>query len=334
MTHFTKQIFHFLEKNSFLRVSAILTILLLCCMGVPTAFADNVITSGTKLKVLSGTYSASVNDFVIKSGATLNNAGMLILNKGLTNENAAPNPIGTGTVKLMGTTIQTVTGQNTIQNLIIYNASGITIGGNTNVNGTLTLTNGIVTLGNNNLLLGPSALISGTPSSANMIIVTAAGELRKNFLSGFTGSFTFPVGDNTGTPEYSPVTLNFTAGTFVADNYVGVNLRNYKYPDTLITGNYLKRYWNISQSGINSLSCNAVSQYVPADVVGNENIIEGMRIIPAPVIIYALANTVTHQLTADGITSFGTYTGSQQSVAFTHRSDPGLCKFNGKCLYY
>jgi small neutral amino acid transporter SnatA (MarC family) len=71
MKHFSKQLFHFLKENNALLVSAIFTILLLCCMGGTTAFADNVMTSGTKLNVLSVNFSASVNDPVIKSGATL-----------------------------------------------------------------------------------------------------------------------------------------------------------------------------------------------------------------------------------------------------------------------
>jgi len=299
--------------NSALQVSAIFTILVPACMGFQNAFAGNVIISGTKLKVLSGTFSVSVSNFVIKNGATLNHAGLLVLKKGLINENSVPNSLGTVTVKLTGTTSQTVTGQNTIKNLIINNASGITIAGNTTVNGTLTLTSGKVFLGNNNLLLGPAGSISGTPSAASMIIATATGELRKSFPLGFTGSFTFPVGDNTSTSEYSPVKLNITGGTFATVNYIGVSLRNYKHPDPLITGNYLKRYWSISKSGINGLSCNAVFQYVPADVVGNENIIKCMRITPVPVIPYALANTVTHQLIANGITSLGTYTGGSPS---------------------
>jgi hypothetical protein len=307
-----KQLFHFFEEKNTLSVSAILTFLLFCCMGWTAAFADNVISGGSTVKVVTGTHSVSVSDFVIKSGATLTNSGMLILQNKLINENGTPNPLGTGTVTLAGTTLQTVTGQNIFQNFIIDNLSGVTIGGNTGVNGTMTLTSGKVTIGDYNLLLGSLANISGTYSSANMIIATAVGELRKTFLSGFTGSYTFPVGDNTDTPEYSPVTLNFIAGTFVTDNYVGINLRNIKYPDPLITGNYLKRYWNISKSGISSLSCNAVFHYVPADIVGNESIISCMRITPTPVITYDFANTVTHQLTANGITSFGSYTGGSQ----------------------
>lgn len=87
------------------------------------------------------------------------------------------------------------------------NATGVTIGGKTIVNGNLTLSSGKVTLGSNNLLLGPTTVFVGAPSASVMIIVTGTGELRKEFMAGFAGTFTYPVGDDTGTPEYSPVTL-------------------------------------------------------------------------------------------------------------------------------
>jgi len=295
--------------NRALPSSTIITILLPCWMGVSTAFAGNVITSGTKLKVLPGTTSVSTSNLEIKNGASFNNGGLLILKNCLFNENSGPNPLGSGMVKLNGTTCQTLTGNNSFQNLVIDNPSDVIIGGNTSVSGTLTLINGKVVLGDNNLLMGPYSNVSGTPSSTSMIVATAAGELRKNFLSGFTGSFTFPVGDNTDTPEYSPVTLNFIAGIFITDNYIGINLKNFKYSDPLIANNYLKRYWSITQSGISGLNCNAVYQYVQADVVGNESLILCTKIFPAPVLTYGPANTTTNQLAANAILSFGTYTG-------------------------
>ena len=214
-------------------------ILFTSCFTLSPAVAENVITSGTKLILSSGTRLISIENMVVKSGATLSNAGTLILNKNLTNENAAANSIGTGTAEFSGTINQSISGQNIFQNLTIKNATGVTIGGNTSVNGILTLTTGIVTLGSNNLLLGNSATIAGTPSAAAMIVATGTGELRKGFVPGFTGSFLFPLGDATGTAEYSPVTLTFNGGTFGAGNYAGVKLSNSAYPG--LTGNFLKR---------------------------------------------------------------------------------------------
>ena len=147
-----------------------LLLAILISLLLPSMQAENVITTGTTLKVTAGTTLVSVDNLVVKSWATLDNAGTLILKKNLSNENALPNSLGTGSAELSGSTAQSITGQNVIQNLTVNNVSGATIGGNTNVNGNLTLTSGKVTLGSNNLLLGPSAAIVGTPSALVMIV--------------------------------------------------------------------------------------------------------------------------------------------------------------------
>ena len=291
-----------------------LACLLLFLLGFSSARAYNVITSGTTLKGTAGTFLISSTAMDIKSGATLDHPGTLTLKDNLTNENGSPNSLGLGTVELSGTSSQTISGQNIIQNLTVNNAAGVIIGGNTWVNGILALTSGTVALGSNNLRLGPSASISGTPSTSAMIIVTGAGELRREFPSGFTGSFTYPVGDNTGTPEYSPVTLNFIGGTFPSGNYTGVSLVNARYPDPDITGNYLNRYWTLTQSGITGFTCNATFQYLPADVVGTENVISCTMVNPLPWVTYALTNAATHRLTAQGVTAFGSFTGVKSTT--------------------
>jgi hypothetical protein len=309
-----KKISCFLTESYWLPLVKFPATLLLLLLAFQWVNAQNVITSGTTLKVMPGTTMVSSENLVIKSGATLSNAGTVILKKGLTNENATPNPIGTGTAEFSGTAIQVITGQNIIQNLTVNNASGVTMGGNTYVNGTLTLTSGTVALGGSNLLLGSLAAISGTPSASMMIIATGSGELRKEFPPGFTGSFTFPVGDNTGTPEYSPVTLNFPGGTFATGNYAGVKLVNDKYPDAAITGNYLKRYWTLTQSGITGFTCNASFQYVAADMTGTENKISCTKVNPLPWVTYALTNSATHVLSASGITTFSSFTGLKSTT--------------------
>ena len=305
---------YFLMKSNSLAISAISATLLLFLILMPSAKAENVITTGTTLKVVPGTSLVSVESLIIKTGAALDNAGTVILKKNLTNENASPNSLGSGTAELSGATNQTIIGQNVIAHLTVNNTTGVTIGGNTTVNGNLTLTNGRVILGANNLILGPAAVITGTPSASVMIIVTGTGELRKEFETGFTGAFTYPVGDDTGTPEYSPVTLIFTGGAFASGNYIGVSLKNEMYPDPNITGNYLNRYWTLNQSGITGLACNATFQYLPADVTGTENKLSCTKVSPLPWVTYALANVPAHQLTAQGVGSFGSFTGVKSST--------------------
>jgi len=193
--------------------------------------------------------------------------------------------------------------------LVIENNAGVTLNTDITVNDNLTLTNGLVNLGSNNLILGTNCIVSGTPSASNMVVATGTGTLRKVFAS--AGSFTFPVGDNDGTPEYSPVTLNYTMGTFI-NAYTGVNLVNAPYPG--LTGSHLNRYWNIVTDGITDFKCETEFNYVPADVDGTETDIYCYRVAPT-VDLYNAANTTLHQLTVNNLNSFGTFTGKEQTAS-------------------
>ncbi|MFZ4723927.1 MAG: T9SS type A sorting domain-containing protein [Paludibacter sp.] len=196
-------------------------------------------------------------------------------------------------------------------NLGINNSSGVTLNGNFTVTNQLTLNNGKLTLGSYNLTYSGSSAIGGTPSASNMIVATGSGEFRKTFT--FASSFTFPVGDNDGTAEYSPVTLNFTSGTF-SSAYAGVNLVNNKHPNNSSSTSYLNRYWSISVSGITSFSYNIALKYsAPADVVGTEGNINFGKYSNSNWLYLGAANTVDHQIEATGLTSFSSFTGGRES---------------------
>ncbi|MBK7212177.1 MAG: hypothetical protein IPH88_02530 [Bacteroidales bacterium] len=219
-------------------------------------------------------------------------------------------PASAGTVKLNGTGVQTISGlgkiasTNTFSSIEVTNANGIVIANDSiTIGGALVLTNGLVDLGNHNLTFAATGTITGTPSATNMIVATGTGELRKLFTA--AGSFTFPVGDNTGTAEYSPVTLNFTAGTFTAPAYAGVKLSNSAYPG--VSGNYINRYWDVTSSGIADYACDASFNYLPADVVGTEASM--VCALMSPYTTFAAANTTTHQLTAAATAALGSFTG-------------------------
>jgi hypothetical protein len=299
-------IYRFIENHW---LKQLLFLSLIVFLSIP-ANSENIILNGTTFRVAAGTSVISMETLDIKSGGVLNNAGTLVLKRNLVNENGSQNSLGSGTVELSGTTAQIISGNNTIQNLIVNNAAGITNSGQTLINGVLTLTSGRFTLGSYNLTLGSSASISGAPSATAMIVATGSGQMRKSFSA--AGTFIFPVGDNTGVAEYTPVTLVFSSGSFAAGNYAGVNLVNSAYPGS--SGSYLNRYWSIVQNGISSFSCNATFQYLLADVVGSESAIYCIRVSPLPEINYQVANVALHRLTANGLTSFGTYTGRLPSI--------------------
>ena len=273
---------------------------------------QTTVASGTTMKVVSGTSVTVNNQLTIQNGVTMDNEGTLILKDNLANQGLSATSLGGGAVILSGSSVQTVSGQNIIQNLTVSNSAGVTVAGNTNVNGVLTLSGGVTSLGNFNLMLGSGATVSGLPSSTNMIAATGNGQLQKQF-SG-TGSFTFPVGDVTGTAEYSPVTLAFNSGTFGSGNSAGVNLRDAQFPGTGIS--YLTRYWTVSQTGISGFSCNATFQYLLADVVGLESDIFSFKVDPVlPWTAYNASSGASRQLTAHGLSSFGTFTGNKGNSA-------------------
>jgi hypothetical protein len=255
----------------------------------------------------AGTSSVNaIQNLPLTSGGTMDVQGTLILKKNLVNQNASVSSLGSGTIILSGTVSQSISGQNTIQSLNLNNPAGVTVDGTTRVNGVLTLTNGLVSLGSYNLLLGPAASVSGSPSSASMVVATGTGELRKEFVS--ASGFTFPVGDATVTAEYSPVTLTFSSGTFGTDNYAGVRLTNNQFPGTAVS--YLTRYWYVTESAITGFSCNASFKYVDADVSGTEGDIFCFKVDPVPFTTYNAANAGSNVVDAHGLSSFGTFTGN------------------------
>jgi hypothetical protein len=266
---------------------------------------------GTKVKIIAGSYVVCNSNFRLPTGVTLNNEGTLTLKKNLSNQNLASTYLGKGTVKFSGTINQVVSGRNIFENFTISNASGVTLQDSTVIYGILKFLSGIVRTGNSPLTLGQLASVSGTPSASSMVATNGSGQFRKVFSA--PGSFTFPLGDVTGTIEYSPVTLTFTSGTFGTNNYAGVNLVDDKYTGIEYTGNYLTRYWNVSQKNITNFKCNASFKYLPADVNGTENAIYCAQVYPMPWIYYNQTNVTTHTLSATGISSFGTFSGVSNS---------------------
>ncbi len=71
----------------------------------------------------------------------------------------------------------------------------------------------------------------------------------------------------------------------------------------------LLRYWTLSHTGISSFVCDAIFQYLPADVTGTESAISCSKIDPAPWITYSFADITNHYLTPGNILLSGSYSG-------------------------
>ncbi len=275
------------------------------------------IMEGGHVVIASGATLTSMVTINITHGGSLVNDGMLCIKRDLHNQNTAPQDLGPGIFNFCGEVAQTLSGENTMGTLLMDNPFGLTLAGNTQVLGLLTLASGRVVLGIYHLTLGMQAMVAGNPSAASMIVATSIGELRKSFAG--PGTFVFPVGDDFEMIDYSPVTLTFAAGTgsFPPGNYAGVSLANMKYNDPNITGNYLNRYWNISHSGMTGFSCEAWFSYQDADVTGDEGLLACTRVSPTPWTTFGPANITDNILAATGITFFSTAGG------------PGFSSFTG-----
>ncbi len=290
-----------------------------------TINGDLIVESGT-LVGNNGTAASTVNlggDFTINGGTFrgTNDSGNATLNiRGdITNNSTWLQDDGSSTglliVALNGTTgSQSVGGTNAIsfENLQIDNANGVVLNRSVDLTNLLTLTSGLLTLGGNDLTLGASASIGGTPSAANMIVADGAGSLCKTY--GAAGAFTFPIGDNTGGADYSPVSIDYTAGTFPGNACVRVtDAPSPKMPGAAT--NYVTRYWTASGT-VDSPTYDATFTYTSGDIVGTESAMSGKKWTNAsPWTTLGLASG--NQFTGTGLTGFSQFTAFDTPLAVT-----------------
>ncbi|QBZ96583.1 T9SS sorting signal type C domain-containing protein [Flavobacterium sangjuense] len=236
------------------------------------AIENTVIYSGTSQTIVNPNFGLQAYHNLIINGtgavfpSSLNITDNLTLNQSVD---------FTGkTIVMIGSEHQTIAGNAApvFNNLTINNTEGgVSLATNATINGTLTLTSGILDIGNYNLLLGASA-VSGSFSTTNMIFASGTGELRRTYTG--TGSYTFPIGDMTDTIDYSPITVNVTAGTF-SSAYIGISVIDAIHPDNSSTTNNITRYWKVKQSGITGAVATVTANYVAADISGTEGDISG-----------------------------------------------------------
>lgn len=273
---------------------------------------DNTVTvynitvdAGAFLKIDQGDTLFILKNLIVNG--TLINDGVVFISEDLTIQNAEY--VDSGTIVYAGTTSKFLK-VSTYNNLVINNSNLTLLSKNVRINGNLTLLNGNISLGQHDLTLSENAIINGTPDASKMIIASGSGKLKKEFST--IGSFTFPIGDNTGSLDYSPVTLNFTSGIF-ANSFVEINLADSKHPENKSTSDYISRYWKISQTGISDFSCDITLSYVSGDVTGNEANIYTGKYDGNEWQLFNAANAAQNQLSAT-VSSFSDFTGGEQKA--------------------
>jgi hypothetical protein len=233
-----------------------------------------------------------------------------------------------GTVEFNGAAKQELTsGGDIFYKLTINNTNagvGIELQDNTTVSNDLTLTKGLldtnsktlIAIGNIKGKTGDTAI--GDFDADHMIVTNGTGSMRRVLSE--PGSCLFPVGDNTGTAEYSPATLSFTSGTFAAGSYAAVDATNAKQPQNPSSTNYLNRYWKVTQDGITGFSCDTTFNYVPADVQGTEADIYGGQYRDSDWTVLGQVDTASHKFQAT-VTGFSDFTGVDAAAPSTQASN-------------
>ena len=140
-----------------------------CNNAVPTSISNVTIPAGIANYPVIGSSGGNCNDITIMNGASLSTSGAYTLDVNGNWNNNGTFTATTGTVSFTGTTAQTISGQNTFNNLNINNTAGVNAASNFTVNGALTLSSanpdashGTLNMGSYTLsMLSASATVNG-----------------------------------------------------------------------------------------------------------------------------------------------------------------------------
>lgn len=189
-----------------------------------------------------------------------------------------------------------------------------TVDGTLKIKDKLTFNNGIIDLQNNDVVMGGSLILDGTQNAQNMIVTSGTGVVKKIFTA--NGSFVFPIGDNTVTAEYSPVTVNIVATSYDADAYVSAKVVNQKHPNNTSTTNFINRYWSLTSSGITNFLYDIEMQYTDADLNSgtDENSLYLGKYSGGSWTLLNKATAGSNTLSGTNLDSFSDFTGGESAA--------------------
>ncbi|WNM19807.1 choice-of-anchor D domain-containing protein [Flavobacterium capsici] len=244
------------------------TVQLLSNLTISAPLAGNVISFGNAADVID------INGRTLTLGTaavanTITGSGSF---KGSTTSNLSL--LGTGSIG----TVKFVTDLNLATFSVNRSAAAVAcvLGSALTINTSLVLTNGLVDLASNTMTLASTCSNTFTASANSYVIadVTAGGVLRKAITATAT-VYNFPIGDRVASADgtqYSPATVNFTAGTFTSA-FLGVAVEDSKHPNMDATGNFISRYWTTTTTGtFTSPTYTFGASYLAVDINGTETL--------------------------------------------------------------
>lgn len=208
-----------------------------------------------------------------ESGGDLTTQGNFT-NNGTLNTNARALFLTGGANQIIGgANLNALTGNNNrLPFLIVNKATGqVDLGGAINV-GQLQMQNngGSIQLNAFDLVVNtnPIAVTGAAFSASKMIITNSSGRLA--FAITGIGNHLYPIGEITGTAEYSPITINIGSsagdGRTLGMRVVDEASPNLNTPTT--ASNYLTRYYEPSATGFNSIEYTGSFTYIAGDAEG------------------------------------------------------------------
>lgn len=296
--------------------------------GVINNGAKMVVNTGAVMKI-TGSGADYTNEDTLGFNGRIDLDGTIILEGNWTNNTSSQVFINTNTDGLVlfnGTSQQNILGSSPslFENIELDNTSGLSLSANLEVKNNFSFTNGLVLLNTNDLIIGTNGTVSGSLGATKMFVVNSSGTLKKRI--GGVGSFTFPIGENTVTTEYTPVSFNLTSHSGVSSAWVSAHVTNSKHPNNTSPSEFLNRYWTLSSSGITSPKYSTNYYYQQADVSGTENIIYSAEYNGANRSVYTTVDATNNILSFTGLSTFADYTGvdgTVPTVSITSSEDPG-----------
>lgn len=227
-----------------------------CNNAIPGSTVDVLIPAGiSNYPVIS--QNATAKSIEIETGAslTLNDNYTLSLYGNLTNQGTFN--IGTATVAMLGSSLQTISGNNTFSNLTIDNSAGVTASSNLTVDGNLNLLSA-----NANSTTGALKINSGnTLYLTHSAKVTGTGDITGNI----TREHTFHVNESyTFTNAKSFIRFNEKAGQTLPTR-ISLNLSIGTEP-TWTGKPSVAREYSIAQSGASNTDAAIMMTYLQAEV--------------------------------------------------------------------
>ncbi len=180
------------------------------CGGAQTALYNSGIIN---ISAAGQVYVAG--DAANRSGATLQNDGLLTVTGAFSNDAAMATP-ASGTLRLNGNTAQTITGAADYfaKDVLVDNPAGITLATRLKVDGVLSFNNGVINANN----AAYPVVFTANASISGVAVPSDASHVKGYVMKEGTGAFTFPTGNGA---KYQPVDIALSV------NSAGITARYY-----------------------------------------------------------------------------------------------------------